>query len=119
MPTIIYADTWDRDRRLRQLGLDRRRLIEAVKAKVAARGGCTDNDAQSAPGYMAWNAGVRVLREFYRPEGWEKEILNGLETIKPAFPGCLRLFVISLVDSGIWTSRIAVVRGSWHGTPSG
>jgi hypothetical protein len=79
---IIYAEPWDRDRRLRELGLDRAGLIEVVKAMVSARSDTTINNSQSAPSYYAWDAGVRALRELYGQRGWEKEILNGLETIK-------------------------------------
>ena len=83
MPTVIRAEPWDRDRRLADLGLDRERLIEVVKDMVAARAGCTINDAKSAPGYSAWNAGVKGLRlQYLRDEGWERETLNGIETIK-------------------------------------
>lgn len=82
MPAIIHAEPDDADRRLRALGLDRESLIEAVKACVAARSGCTDNDVQSAPGTVAWHATVRRLRELYRTRGWEKANLEGIEGIE-------------------------------------
>lgn len=82
MPTAIYFEEHDRSRRLRELGLDRPRLIEVVRAMVAARADTTDNNARSAPGYRAWDAGVCSLRQQYCGDGWEREVLNGIETIR-------------------------------------
>lgn len=82
MSAVIYSTAWDRDRRLRQLRLDRKSLIEVVKAMVSARANCSDNDAKSAPGYLSWNAGVRQMRDLYLRRGWERETLDGIETIK-------------------------------------
>lgn len=83
MPTVtIHSEPWDRDRRLRELSLDYVGLVEVVRAMVSARSDTTINNSQSAPSYYAWDAGVRALREQYCQRGWEKEILNGLETIK-------------------------------------
>lgn len=81
MTAVIYVEAWERDTRLRALGCKRSQLIDVVQACVAARGGCTENDPKSAPGYEAWRAGTRRLREIFLPEGWEKEDLNGIEAI--------------------------------------
>ena len=82
MPALIHAEPDDADRRLKALLLNRDALIEVVKACVAARSGCTDNDVQSAPGTVAWHAAVRRLRELYRTQGWEKANLEGIEGIE-------------------------------------
>lgn len=81
MTAIIYAEPGERNRRLRALGCSRSQLIEVVEACVAARGGCTDNDPKSAPGYEAWRVGTRLLREIFLRKEWEKYDLNGIEAI--------------------------------------
>ena len=81
MVAFINAEPWDRDSRLRELGFTRDQWIEVVRACVAARGYCTDNDPKSAPGFMSWRSGIRRMREIFRPLGWEKEDVDGIETI--------------------------------------
>lgn len=98
MVAIIHAEPWDRDRRLRELGSTREDWIEVVQACVAARGYCTNNDPKSAPGYMAWRAGVRRMREIFRPQGWEKEDLDGVETI--VHPGRKIRITVTNTDAG-------------------
>jgi len=87
--TVIRTEEWDRNKRLRELGLvlpgfadPRWGLLEAVRAAVAGRAGTTDNDARSAAGYNAWNFPTRRLREVYRGSGgWDKFEENGVEGI--------------------------------------
>ena len=88
-PTIIRSEEWDRNKRLRQLGLvlpafpdPRHGLLEAVRAAVAGRAGTTDNNSRSAAGYNAWDFPLRRLREMYRGfNGWDKFEENGVEGI--------------------------------------
>ncbi|HXA39507.1 MAG TPA: hypothetical protein VNW53_10940 [Phenylobacterium sp.] len=82
MAALIHSDPRVCDRRLRQyFNSTREQWIEIVKSAVAARAGCTENDARSAPGYLAWNAGTVRARQIFRREGWEKGDHNGIETI--------------------------------------
>lgn len=88
-PTIIRADEWDRNKRLRELGLvlpafrePRWGLLEAVRASVAGRAEASDNDARSIAGINAWNYPTRRLREVFRANGgWEKFEESGVEGI--------------------------------------
>lgn len=82
MTATIHEEPRLVDRRLSQyFNSTRAQWIDVVKAVVAARGGCGDNDSKSAGGYQAWNAGVRRMREIFRREGWEKGDEKGIETI--------------------------------------
>ncbi|MEI9990295.1 MAG: hypothetical protein WDM86_09670 [Rhizomicrobium sp.] len=88
-PTVIRSEEWDRNKRLRELGLvlptfpePRWGLIEAVSAAVAGRADATDNDARFIGGINAWNYPTRRLREIYRGHnGWEKFEENGVEGV--------------------------------------
>jgi hypothetical protein len=81
MENAIYKESWEANRRLNELGLTREQLIEVVKASVAGRGDCTENDPPSAPGWTSWCYGVRRLRQIFRREGWDKDDTGQLSTI--------------------------------------
>lgn len=81
MVAIIYAHPYERDERLRRLGVTRDELIDIVRECVARRADTTDDDPQSAAGQFAWIYGTRRMRQLLRPKGLEKEILNGVETV--------------------------------------
>lgn len=81
MAVIVRAEEWEVNHRLAQLGLTKDSLIDAVRACVAAHGGCTDNDPPNAKGWEVWRWGVRRLRELFRPEGMEKDDTGGFSTI--------------------------------------
>jgi hypothetical protein len=81
MNNVVYKESWNTKRRLSELGLTREQLIDVVKASVAGRGDCTDNDPPSAPGWSSWRYGIRRLREIFRREGWDKDDTGQLSTI--------------------------------------
>lgn len=82
MAAIIHSDPRTCDRRLRQyFNSTRDQWIEVVKAAVAGRARCTENNARSAPGYYAWDAATARARQIFRREGWEKGDHHGIETI--------------------------------------
>lgn len=82
MTSTTYEEPYDRDKRLRELGLSRDVLIQIVEACVIGRGDTTDNDPRSAGGYFAYSFGTRRMRELYRgKDGWEKGQVDGIETI--------------------------------------
>ncbi|MEA2834393.1 MAG: hypothetical protein QOG66_2595 [Methylobacteriaceae bacterium] len=82
MAAVIHDQPREIDRRLAQyFNSTRDQWLDVIKAIVAARGACTDNNAKSAPGFHAWDAGVKRMREIFRREGWEKGDEDGVETI--------------------------------------
>jgi len=82
MAAVIYEEPRQRDRRLAQyFNSTRDQWIEVVKASVGARGGCTTNNARSAPGFYAWDAGVARMRQIFCKEGWETGCEDGIELI--------------------------------------
>lgn len=82
MISIVYEEPYERDKRLRELGLSRDALIKVVEACVIGRGETTDNDPKSAGGYFAYSFGTRRMRELHRgKDGWEKGQVDGIETI--------------------------------------
>lgn len=81
MPAITRLESWDVDRRLQELGLERESLLEVVRASVAACGGCTDNDPPTARGWESWRWGVRRFREVLCPKGWDKDDTGGFSTV--------------------------------------
>jgi hypothetical protein len=82
MPALIHSDPRICDRRLRQyFNSTVDQWIDIVKAAVAARASCTENDAKAAPGFYAWNAALARSRMIFRREGWERGDHDGIETI--------------------------------------
>jgi hypothetical protein len=82
MAAIIHVDPRVCDRRLRQyFNSTREQWIEVVKAAVAARARCTDDNARAAPGFYAWDAATTRARQIFRREGWDKGDHNGIEII--------------------------------------
>ena len=82
MPVVLRRELPDVEQRLRELGLDREGLIDVVRASVAFRAGCTDNDPANAGGWEAYRGAVRRSREIYRTQGWEKERRDNVELIR-------------------------------------
>ena len=56
-------------------------LEEAIKTGEIARDGSTKNDPPSTPGYLAWSATVRALRDLLIPVGWERNDDQNYSTI--------------------------------------
>ena len=82
MAALIHTEPREVDRRLAQyFNSTRGQWIDIVKAIVAARGGCTANNAKSAPGFYAWDGGIRRMREIFGKEGWESGDEDGIEII--------------------------------------
>jgi hypothetical protein len=82
MAALIISETREVDKRLAQyFNSTRDQWIDVVKACVAGRGGCTANNAKSAPGYYAWDSGIRRMREIFGREGYENADEDGIEII--------------------------------------
>jgi len=82
MAALIHSDRRTADRRLRQyFSSTRDQWIAVVKAAVAARARCTEDNAKSAPGFHAWDAATARSRQIFRREGWDRGDHNGIEVI--------------------------------------
>lgn len=80
----VYKENSEVETRLDQLGLTIEMLQEAAKANFLAQASCNANDAPTAPGFLGWNASVRVLREFLTVQDWErKNIKNSPRLVHP------------------------------------
>jgi len=66
--TQIYMDADAIDDRLAQMGLEENRLTEIVRRGYLAFASCTPNDPPLYPGFSAWAAMVRALREYLLPQ---------------------------------------------------
>lgn len=73
MIAIVRSEAWDINQRLTELDLTKDILLDIVRACVAGRNGCTENDPSNAPGYETWRYGIRRAREILRSQGWEKD----------------------------------------------
>lgn len=60
----------DKHARLAELGLREAWLLRAVSHGLMAWANCSENDPPTFPGFAAWAATVRTLREELAPEGW-------------------------------------------------
>lgn len=69
--TQIYAEDGAIEDRLAQLGLEEDRLTEIVRRGYVAFASCTPNDPPLYPGFSAWAAMVRGLREYLLP-AWSR-----------------------------------------------
>lgn len=82
--TQAYVEARDVEGRLAQLGLKEDRLAEIVLRGFVAFASCTPNDPPLYPGFSAWAAMVRGLREYLLPE-WERSDENNYSlVINPA-----------------------------------
>lgn len=66
---------------LRRLGLELEDLLLAIERGAFVRNSCTPHDATTAPGYGAWNATTRGLRDGLVRKGWTAEVINKLEAV--------------------------------------
>jgi hypothetical protein len=96
MAVILRVEEIDVDGRLAGLRLSRAALIDAIRACVAAYGGCTDNDPPSARGYEPWRYGTRHLRELLLPADldWKKDDTANLSSVRNDDVG-IRIIVLN------------------------
>lgn len=69
--THVYAEDGAIEDRLAQLGLEEDQLTEIVRRGYVAFASCTPNDPPLYPGFSAWAAMVRGLREYLLP-AWSR-----------------------------------------------
>jgi len=68
----IYFEPWDVNRRLADLGLNRKIVTDAVQRGFAAWAACTANHPVSFPGLAGWAETVCALGDFLAPLGWSR-----------------------------------------------
>lgn len=78
----IYAEASEIDDRLRPFGVERRELIEIVRAVVAARAEAVADDPLSAEGLLAYIYGTRLLRQVFRANGWLPHRQENIEAVR-------------------------------------
>lgn len=69
--TQVYAEESAIEDRLAQLGLEEDRVTDIVRRGYIAFASCTPNDPPLYPGFSAWAAMVRGLREYLLP-AWSR-----------------------------------------------
>jgi hypothetical protein len=78
----VHIESWEIDRRLRELGLSRDGMLSAIKAAVALERSCTENSPPTARGFFSWQAAVVRLREEYCiKKEWVRNDSNNFSTI--------------------------------------
>jgi hypothetical protein len=80
--TKILIEPWDVDRRLRDLGLDRRKLLNVAARALAERANSTPFHCLNAAGTLAYQYGVFALRHEFVPDGWDIDRDGGVESIR-------------------------------------
>lgn len=67
--------------RLQSLGLDEESITDVVRRGYVAFASCTANDPPLFPGFSAWAAMVRALREYLLPQGWARSDENNYSLV--------------------------------------
>ena len=80
--TQILREPWDVDRRLSELGLSRRKLLEVVAVAMTERANATPYHPINAPGTFAYQHAVFALRDKFVPSGFEVDREGGVESIR-------------------------------------
>lgn len=73
LPDTVYVDSWDVNRRLAELGIKEKDLLQAAERGFTAWASCTANHPPAIPGLFAWGETVCALRERLIPLGWERK----------------------------------------------
>lgn len=71
----VFVKELEVNSQLRAMGLDRRRLLNVIRAAVIGYGDVTPFDPPSARGFEPWRYATRGARETFVPggEGWEQD----------------------------------------------
>ncbi len=77
----ISKEFWDVSQNLSSLGLTKDELIQVVHRVVAARNEAVAIDPINTPGQLAYQHGVRALRELLIPKGWAIDRTEHIESI--------------------------------------
>lgn len=80
--TKVVRETWDVDRRLKELRLSRRKLLEIVAVAMTERANATPYHPINAPGTFSYQHAVFALRDKFVPDGFEVDREGGVESIR-------------------------------------
>jgi hypothetical protein len=80
--TRILREEWDLEPRLRELGLDRNKLLLCRDAANAAAADSSPLFPANAPGTFSYHFGTRELRAQFVGTEWELDREDGIESIK-------------------------------------
>ncbi len=80
--TAVLSDDFDVDRRLRELGLARQKLLDVAAIAVMERSHATSLHCANAAGTFAYQHATFALREKHLSDGWVIDRTDGVETIR-------------------------------------
>jgi hypothetical protein len=80
--TAIFAETWEADRRLSELRLSRKKLLEVAAIALTERSNATEFHCANAAGTFAYHYGTFALRDKHVPDGWAVDRSDGVESIR-------------------------------------
>lgn len=77
----IHVEAVSVAQRLESLGLEEEVIADVVRRGYVAFASCTANDPPLFPGFSAWAAMVRGLREYLLPRSWERSDENNYSLV--------------------------------------
>ncbi len=78
----VFAEPWEADARLLELGLSRKTLLEVVAVAITERSNVTNFHCANAAGTFSYHYGTFALRDKHVPANWAIDRENGVESIK-------------------------------------
>ncbi|SOB94570.1 hypothetical protein [Thalassospira xiamenensis] len=81
LKTNIIREDRDVEKRLAELGLSRKTLLEIRDVAIGAAANATPNHAANAAGTYAYQDGVFALRDRHVGDSWQRSRQNGVELI--------------------------------------
>jgi hypothetical protein len=81
-PTAIFAETWEADRRLSEMRLSRKKLLQVAAIALTERSNATKFHCANAAGTFAYHYGTFALRDKHVPDGWAVDRADGVESIR-------------------------------------
>lgn len=79
--TLVVRELWDVDRRLVELGLNRKKLMKVVAAAMNDAANATPFHCMNAPGTFAYQTGTWALRDEFVGDEWILDRRDGVEGI--------------------------------------
>ena len=81
MTVTVRVEVGEVRSRLAELGLEETSIAEVVRRGYGVFISCTANDPPLFPGFAAWAQMVRGLREYLRPQQWERSDDNNYSLV--------------------------------------
>ncbi|MBL8905269.1 MAG: hypothetical protein JNM20_01205 [Rhizobiales bacterium] len=80
--TIILRESWEVEPRLKELGLSRKKLLEARDIAINDAANATAFHAANAAGTYSYHAGTWALRHLFVGKEWKLDRADGIEAIR-------------------------------------